>query len=273
MNKSIFTCTSLLLACAAYAPVQAQTLTQAQLSPTKFNLSSEFTNYSKAFGSRRETSLESVTDFGNTTLILSGSQGKRKFADATYSAARLGRTIYHDWSDRFFTRTSIGASTNDPVFARREIAQDFNYKALSNTVVTVGGKYAKYFGGREARSLSAGGSYYFGGGFVSYKFSAYDVTGLGKSYGHQASFRLKDRTGDGATQLWAGAGSSLHDVEFLPTAVKGHYRSIALQRVQPIKGPIAINLGVGRNWYDTSAGRYHGTTATVGLAVRGWSKF
>jgi len=277
MKNAILTCSTVLFACAAYAPAQAQTSPMkslpTNLSSTSFNLTSELTNYSKVFGTRRETTAESIIDLGSTSIVLSGSHGRRKFSDSTYSSVRFGGTIYHDWSDRFYTRTSIGASSNKPIFARREVAQDFNFKLLPSAVLMVGGKYAKYYGGTEARSLSAGGTYYFGGGFASYKFSAYDVSRLGNSYSHQASVRLKDGKGDGLTQLWLGAGSSLHDAEFLPTVAKGNYRSLELQRVQPIAGPIAITVGLGRTWYDTSAGRYHGTNATIGLAVRGLPKF
>ena len=99
------------------------------------------------------------------------------------------------------------------------------------------------------------------------------MTGLGKSHAHLASFRLKDGRGAGSTQLWLGSGSSLHEQLQFAGARDGKYRSVAIQRVQPLHGPISLNLGLGRTWYQTDDGRYHGTTLTFGLTATGLPKF
>ena len=65
---------------------------------------------------------------------------------------RLAGTLHHDFGPRFFTRSSIAVSRNKPVFARREIAQYFNFKPMRSAVLTLAGKYARYFDNRDALS-------------------------------------------------------------------------------------------------------------------------
>ena len=233
---------------------------------TDVELRNNFTDYSKGFGNRRETSFGSTFDLGATAFTFTGTQGRRKFGGESFSAVRGAATVYHDWSDRLHTRTSIGLSENKPVFAARELSHDFNYKLRDNLVATVGGRVARYAGGRDVRSVSAGGTYYFGGGFVTYRYSRYDTDRLGTSNGHMATFRLKDSGGRGSTQLWLGAGTSLHDQEASLAGTRGKFRSLTLQRVQPIAGPLALSLSLGRTQYDLANAKYHGTSAMLGLS-------
>lgn len=251
-----------LLACASIANAADQ----------KVSVATEQTSYSAGLGKRAETSVESTTDLGATSFTVNVAHGQREIAGDRLKSLRLGAAVYHDWSDKFYTKTTMGISSNKPVFATRELATDFNYKLLSNAVATVGAKYARYHGGVDVLSWSAGAAWHFKGGFASYRFSSYDVAKTGKSHGHLASFRLKDPKGSGYTQLWAGTGSSLHDQEVLLAGSKGKFRSIALQRVQPLRGPVSVSLSLGRAWYDTPTADYRGTTASVGLSVNGWPK-
>lgn len=240
---------------------------------SKLLLTTELTDYSSGFGRRRETTAEYNADFGRTAFTIGASQARRKFEAESFKAVEISGTVFHDWNDRLYTRTHVALASNKPIFASRQVANDFNVKLLSNAVVTVGGKYARYYGDRDVLSWSAGGTWYFRGGFASYRYSNYDVDRLGNSHSHLASFRLKDPRGSGQTQLWLGSGTSLHEQEVLLSGRKGSYRSVALQRVQPIKGQLSLNLTVGRTWYDTSATDYRGTTASIGLNYSGWRIF
>lgn len=253
----------------------AQAAEGAKLKPvdTRLLLTNELTDYSSGFGKRRETTAEYNADLGRTAITLSASHARREFETESFKAVKLSGTVYHDWNDRIYTRTQVSLASDKPVFASRQVANDVNVKLLSNAVVTVGGKYARYYGDRDVLSWSAGGTWYFGGGLASYRYSNYDVERLGNSHSHLASFRLKDPRGNGQTQLWLGSGTSLHEQEVLLSGRKGSYRSVALQRVQPIKGPLSLNLTVGRTWYDTAATDYRGTTASVGLNYSGWRIF
>lgn len=254
-------------ACFIYAPLLlAGTAAGAQTTPTNFSVQNQQTQFSNDFGKRRQTGFESTTDFGDTAVAVGIFQGKRSYADESHKAMKLSGTVFHNWTDKFYTRTYASISSNKPVYATRELATDLNYKIQDNVVVMVGGKHARYFGKRDALSWSAGGTWYFGGGFATYRFSRFDVEGLGKSHGHLATLRLKDGAGTGSTQLWVGTGSSLHDEEISLSGRNGKFRSVSLRRVQPVKGPVSVTLSLGRAWYDTEAANYRGTTASVGLS-------
>jgi YaiO family outer membrane protein len=239
----------------------------------KLLLSAQYTHFTDGFGKRRQTGAEYSADLGRTAFTLSAKQAKRTFATESFSAVELSGTLYHDWNDTLSTRTQIGLSSDKPVFASRQVATDLNFKLVPQTVLTLGGKYARYYGGRDVLSWSAGGTWYFGDGSVGYRFTLSDVDKLGKSYSHLATIRVKDPRGSGLTQLWLGAGTSLHEQEVLLAGQKGSYKSVSLQRVQPIEGALALNLQVGRNWYNTGTTDYHGTTASVGLSYSGLGPF
>jgi YaiO family outer membrane protein len=250
------------LICASLFAVAAM---PAHAADAKFGMTSEYTHFSGGFGSLRETGGETTLEFGRTKLIAGVTNGLRKVDGDKYSSVRFSGTVYHDWTDRFYSRTSISAASNQPVFARREVAQDFSYKLTRKAIVTVGGKHSQYYGGQDVLSWSAGGTYYFGGGLVSYRFSSYDSKGLKSSYGHTLSARIKDPRGSGSTQLWLGAGTALHDGDLLPIAETGKFRSVTLQRVQPLTKNIALRAGAGRTWYESAGNKYAGTTGTIGL--------
>jgi YaiO family outer membrane protein len=240
---------------------------------TSFSLDTERTKYTGALGSRDAASLEGTSDFGNTALSLSLSRGKRKTDEGSYSAVRAAGTIYHDWNDRVYTRTTVGVSSNQPVFATREVATDLNFKPAAGVVLTAGAKRARYFGNRDVASLSAGGSLFFSRGFVNYRFTSYDAEHTGQAKGHLATIRLRDGKGSGATQLWLGTGTSLQEEEPLLGGQEGKYRSASLKRVQPISARLAVSLSLRRTWYNTALSDYRGTTASVGLTYSGWRVF
>lgn len=254
------------------APVLLSCAVAVNAANPKVIVSTEQTNYSGALGKRFESSVETTTDLGDTAFTINVSHGKRHVGDERFKSLRISGVVYHDWSEKFYTRSSFGVSSNKPVFATREAATDFNYKLLPNTIATVGAKYARYHRGRDVLSWSAGASVYFKGGLATYRLTAFDVDNSGKGIGHMATLRLKDGNGVGYTQLWAGAGSSLHDADVFLAGNKGKYRTVSLQRVQPVAGPVAVYLMAGRSWYDTPANDYKGTTAGVGLAISGWPK-
>jgi hypothetical protein len=134
---------------------------------------------------------------------------------------------------------------------------------LPQTVLSVSGRYARYWGGVNAVSWSVGGAQYFRGGLIGYRFSSYDVHGLGHSVGHLVNVKLKDPYG--SNQLWLGHGTALHDAVWLSEPEKGTYSNIEYRRVQPIGGGVGVMLGVNRIWYKADGAKFHGTGARVGL--------
>ena len=229
------------------------------------SIDAAYTDYSKAFGSRRVATADVNGLLGTARLSFTVSSGERRFADVKFKGTRVGGSVTNDWTDRLSTRTSVSIASNEPVFARSEIAQDISYKPVQNAVLTVGAKRATYFGGAHVNSWSAGGTYYFRGASVGYRFSAFDTAGLGVSHAHQLSVRVPDSGGRGATQLWVGKGSSLQDVAWLPTAGRGKYTSVAVRRLQPLADGVALSVAAERTWFDTPAANYTGTTLRIGF--------
>lgn len=227
----------------------------------------EYTDFTRDFGEREVATLEYDLDFGDTAIVLTAAQGRREFASVTRSATRGGATVYHDWNDRLSTRTSASIATDDPVFPTLDVAHDFNLRIGRNLVLLAGGRYTRYFGGKDAYSVTAGASYYFRGGLVSYRFTRQDVEGEDAAYGHLVSLRLNDSSGGGFSQIWLGAGTDVRDDDILPGVARGDYRSISGRRLQPLAGPVALDLGLSHAWYDTGLAEYEGTTVRLGLAL------
>jgi YaiO family outer membrane protein len=223
----------------------------------------EYLSYSGTFGSRRIVNAETRIDTGPTLVSLGIAQGSRKAGDDKFNATRLTAAVVHDWSSRLSTRTSASIASNQPVFVTRELIQEISYKPLPQTVLTVGGRYARYWGGVDALSWSLGAAQYFRGGMVSYRFSSFDVRNLGHSTGHLLSAKLEDPYG--SNQVWLGHGTALHDAIWLATPEKGNYNNIEYRRVQPIGGGIGLMLGVNRIWYKADSAKFHGTGVRVGF--------
>lgn len=227
------------------------------------SLDGEYLSYSGAFGSRRIVSGTTRVGLGKTNVSMSIAQGTRKAADNRFHATRLTGTLVHEWSARLSTRTSASIASNQPVFVTREALQEVSYKPSPRTVLTVGARYARYFGGLDGTSWSLGAAQYFRGGMVSYRFSAYHTQHLGNTVGHLLNVKLDDRFG--SNQLWLGHGTAIHDATWLATPEKGKFSNIELRRVQPVGGGVSVVLGANRTWYNTDSAKYHGTGGRLGL--------
>jgi YaiO family outer membrane protein len=223
----------------------------------------EYLSYSGSFGSRRIVNAESRIDTGTTKLSLGLSQGSRKAGDDEFKATRVTVAVAHDWSSRLSTRTSASIASDRPVFVTRELIQDVSYKPTPTTVLTVGGRYARYWGDVDALSWSLGAAQYFPGGLISYRFSSFDVHHLGHSIGHLVNLKLNDPYG--SNQLWLGHGTALHDAVWLTTPEKGKYSNVEYRRVQPIGGGVGLMVGVNHIWYEADSAKFHGTGVRVGL--------
>ena len=233
------------------------------LSKVVASVDGEYLSYSVPFGSRRIVNARSTLDVGDTKLSFGLAQGSRKAGDDRFKAVRASAEVVHDWSSRLSTRTAASIASNQPVFVTRELAQDISYKPLPGTVLTVGGRYARYWGGVDALSWSLGAAQYFRGGMVSYRFSSFDVQHLGHSTGHLVNFKVQDPYG--SNQLWLGHGTALHDAVWLANPEKGKFTNIEYRRVQPIGGGVGLMVGVNRIWYKADSAKFHGTGLRAGL--------
>ena len=223
----------------------------------------EYLSYSGDFGHRVVVNAQTRIGTGATKYGLLLSQGTRKAGDETFHATRVQGSVVHDWSSRLSTRTMAGLGSNEPVFVNRELGQEVSYKLFPETVITAGGRYARYFGNVDSWSWSLGAAQYFKGGYVSYRFSDYDTQRLGHSAGHLVSGKLSDPYG--STQLWVGHGTALHDADFLPVPQKGKYTQVELQRSQRLGAGISLNVGARRSWNETATAKVRGTGVRVGL--------
>ncbi|HEX6660287.1 MAG TPA: YaiO family outer membrane beta-barrel protein [Sphingomicrobium sp.] len=224
----------------------------------------EYLSYSGPYGKRQVVSARSQLDNGATKLSFAVSHGIRSAGEDKFHSTRLQVSVTHDWSSRFSSRTEASIASSNPVFVNRELIQDFSYKVMPRTVLTVGGRYARYSTGLDTWSWSAGAAQYFPGGYVSYRFSSFDTQHLGHSVGHIVSAKVSDPYG--ATQLWAGHGTSLNDADWLLEPQKGTYTSVELRRLQPIGGGVSLTIGAKRTWFEADSAKYHGTGVHVGLA-------
>lgn len=239
----------------------------ANAAETTLNATVEHTDFSGGFGNRLVGELIGSAKWDATTIVFDLAHGRREFAEEDFSGTRFGATVYHDWSERLYTQTTAALATSSPLFPSHRLKQDVNLKIGPNAVASVGIGHNRYYGGRDALTWSAGGSYYFKGGFVSYRYTSYDVEDLGRTHGHLASVRINDARGRGESQLWLGAGTAVHEHEVLPTLNKGKLRSVALRRLQPINDKLALDLTAGHSWYDIGDADYRGTSIRVGFTM------
>ena len=223
----------------------------------------EYLSYSGEFGSRRVVNARSSFSFGSTKVSFGLAQGSRKAGDDKFKAMRASAEVVHDWNSRLSTRTAASIASNQPVFVTRELIQDISYKPMPQTVLTVGGRYARYWGGNDALSWSLGAAQYFPGGMVSYRFSSFNVQHLGHSTGHLVNVKVADPYG--SNQLWLGHGTALHDIVSLTTPQKGRFTNFEYRRVQPIGGGVGLMVGVNRLWHSSDGVKFHGTGVRAGL--------
>jgi YaiO family outer membrane protein len=240
----------------------------AQAGMNKATMAIEHIDYSNGHGQRNIASVETSGSFGATTLVLRVEAGKRDYGeDVDFSGSRFHATAYHDWHPKLSTRTSAMLSTNDPVFVNRDIAHDFNLKIIPNTVLTIGGRHSEYYGGVDAAAWSAGASYYVSRLTVTYRYTGYHLSSGGDGHGNLLSFRLKDATGDGSTQLWLGRGTSVHAYEWLSELQDGKVKGASIRRVQPLTKKVSLDLSMGKTWYETPNDKFEGLSARIGVTI------
>lgn len=228
------------------------------------------TNFDGGMGERRIASVETATAFDKGALVLQAARGDRNYGSGSqYHGTSFGGTLYYDWNDLISTRTLISGSSNDPVFAKSIIDQDFTFKVIPRTTLTAGIRHAEYVDGVDLDAWNVAVAHYMPRVTVRYRHTRHQLSGSGSGYGNLLMTKLKDGSGDGYTQLWLGQGTVLQEFDWSPTALPGDYRSIVIRRIQPIGKNWMLSFSAGRSWHDTAALDYAGTTAGVGLTYRG----
>lgn len=226
-------------------------------------------DYDQARGSRDVAGAAVAGRIGDTRWQMEAAHGHRDFGDNAFSGTRMGASLHHDWSRYLSTRTSATFSDDSPVFANRDVSQDLMFKVLPNTVLSIGGRYAEYYGNTYLSGWSAGAQYYFPRVSASYRYSRHHLSSGGSGHGNTLMLRLQDAQGGGSSQLWLGSGTSAYVPDMDPLLLRDtRSKSVFLRRNQPLGEHLTLNVGVGKAWHETTFERFSGVSSHVGLGYR-----
>lgn len=263
--------TSLCLAGFAFAasvasPAFAQDAPPAAPSGTtqSIEISGESQDFTDGYGSLRSVKIEYRVDFADTTITFSPTVGERRVSGSSVSAVGIAGAVYHDWSDTISTRTRAFIAEDRPVFASVDLAQDVNVKVAEKTVLTVGGRWARYFGNQDVYFVSGGIRQYFKGGSVAYRLSWVKPEGRDAFLSQLASLTLNDGRGRGKTQFWFNYGGATFDRTLDSTFSAKDYGG-TVQRIQPLNQDFSLSLTAGLQSYARPAGRVEGTKLGLGV--------
>jgi YaiO family outer membrane protein len=224
-------------------------------------------DFTRGIGSRRWATLEYRLESDETTLTFSTTTGERRSVVSKDRAVGGSVAVYHKWSDAVSTRTHVFVSQNEPVFARYDLSQDLTVRLMEGTALTVGGRYARFFGNQDVRFASAGLRQYFRGGSVSYRLSLVDPDERPPYLAHLVNLSVNDENGAGRTRLWLSAGEASYDGPHIGSTSKGKDYAAVIQRSQPIGGPLALTITGGIASYARRGRNSTGTSVGLGLTT------
>lgn len=262
MTKIFKSAIVLMASAAAVAPLSA-----ADKADQSITASAETEDFSQDLGSLRSIKFEYKYQSDDTTVTVTPVLGERASPAASQTSIGAGLALYQDWSPTFSTRTAAFVSENDPVFARYDLAQDFSTKVAKDTSLTIGGRWARFFGEQDVYFATAGARQYFKRGSVAYRLSIVDPEGRGAFLAHLVNLSLKDRKGAGQTRFWVSAGEASFSRPQLGDQFDGSDVGGTVQRVQPIGGKIALMLTAGVNSYARPGKDVTSTTFGLGLTT------
>jgi len=224
-------------------------------------------DFSDNFGSLRSAVIEYKAVLDDTTLVASPTVGERRAPGVRYSSVGGGAAVYERWSDKVSTSTQAFVAEDQPIFANLDFSQDITVAVAKGTTVTIGGRWARYFGGTEVTFLSVGARRYFKGGSIAYRLTRTDPQGRDAFLSHLVNLTLNDRRGGGKTQLWLGAGSASLERTQLEANFTEHDLSGLLQRTQPLTGKLALIGSAGVSRYARPGNDVTSTTIGLGLQL------
>jgi len=260
MIKRFAFCATVLAGALQAAPALAQ-------SAQTLTATTESDEYSDGLGSVRSLKLEYKRVDEGTTVVFTPAVGERRAAGFSATAVGGGAAIYHDWSPAISTRMSAFFAENEPVFANQDLALDLTAKVAANTTVTLGGRYARYYGGVDVVFASAGVRQYFRFGSVSYRLTRVDPEGRDAYFAHLFNLSVKDGKGDGRTQLWLSAGEASYSSVHMPAGFSGKDYGINLQRVQPLGGNVNLVPSLGYTSYARPGDRVSAVNLGLGISM------
>lgn len=229
--------------------------------------SAETEDFSQDLGSLRSVKIEYKLEAEDTTVTFTPVIGERQSQTASETSIGVGVAVYQDWSTDLSTRTAVFISEEDPVFAQYDVAQDFSAKVAKETVVTIGGRWARFFGEQDVYFASAGARQYFKRGSIAYRLSLIDPEGRRPFLAHLVNLSLKDSKGEGQTRLWLSAGEASFARPQLGDQFDGSDIGGVIQRLQPFSDNLALTLTAGINRYGRPGKDVTSTTFGLGLTT------
>lgn len=249
---------------AALAPLAAAAADAPKQSVTA---SAETEDFSQDLGSLRSVKIEYKLETEDTAATFTPVIGDRKSPAASETSIGAGFAVYQDWSPTLSTRTAVFVSEKDPVFAQYDVAQDISARLTKNTVLTVGGRWARFFGEQDVYFASTGARHYFKRGSIAYRVSMIDPEGRRPFLAHLLNLAVKDRKGQGQTRFWLSAGEASFSRPQLGDEFDGSDVGGVIQRVQPISDKWALTLTTGANKYGRPGKDITSTTFGLGLTT------
>jgi YaiO family outer membrane protein len=267
MNKTTFYKAGLLAAASCLGAQAAHAQEDGDAPEQTVQIYGEIQDFSDGYGSLDSVKMEYKLDMGRTTVVLTPAVGRRKARGNSDTAFGIGGALYHRFSDDFSTRTYVAIAEDEPVFANRDVAQDFTVRVAKNLTATVGGRWARYYNDRDVYFASGGMRYYFKGGSISYRLSYVDPDGRDSFLAHLVNVSINDGDGRGKTQLWLSKGEASINQSQLQTNFDGDDYGAFLRRVQPITKDFSLIGLVGISSYDRPSDRVNAVSVGLGIEL------
>lgn len=181
-------------------------------------------------------------------------------------AQLFGAGAYKDWTDRFYTYTSVSAGTSSSYLPRLRVDNDFNYKLgrTKNLVGTIGGTYIQYHGDHKDYILSTGLTAYMNKTVAEYRiFRNQSEPGSVNSYSHLVSLGYGQEKKQRTTVTYSfGKQAYLATALATPEEVRNNSKLITLKHRRWLKDDYGIFGEISRFNLENS---YHKTGFLVGF--------
>lgn len=247
-------------------PSHAEELNSAKIGQTIL-ASTETQDFSRERGSLNWASIEYKLKTERTTVTLEPTYGERRAGGWRQSAAGVAGTIYHNWSSQVSTRTQIFAGENKPVFAHFDVAQDLTVKVAKSTTATVGGRWARYFGGQDVNFLSLGARRYFKSGSIGYRLTRVKQEGQSAFFSHLLNFTINDGRGEGRTQVWLSTGAASLTRTPIDSQFAQQDFGALIRRIQPLSRGVKLLASGGYSSYAQPIGRIGAKKFGLGVSI------
>ncbi len=236
-------------------------------SPDTVTTVAQVQDFDQGLGSLRTLEIQVSHSRGPDTFVLTPVIGERRIGAFHDTVIGGSLELHHDWSSKVSSRSHVFVSENKTPFAHWTASQDINVKVAAKTTITVGGRFARYFGDNDVVYMSGGVRQYFNMGSVAYRLTWTKPAFSSGYLAHLGSITIKDNRGTGKTQLWVSYGSASPISIQSQDTFRGKDYGLAFQRNQPLNGNLSAIFRFGVSSYDRLGGRVTAPTFGFGLSL------